>query len=668
MIRISKIEFINYRQYKNITVDFFEKTDNSLFILKAKNGTGKTTFLNGILWCLYNNEYYISDKDKALPIVNSSLVKKSKENDKLTATVKVTIDDGESIITFERYQNFVVKVNHLKGNKSAISGQTGLKVIVTPKTEISNTKVYEDELEVNNLVKQYFDESIYSYYFFDGENLKNYFEKSNTKRIKDSIFNISQVTLLANAMAHLDIIQKEKSRIVSKTFNNNGEIYSNIEKMEEKIKKLEDENRELDLLLPGYKEKYTNADEILKGYAPIRSNTTQRDRLEKELINLEAEYSKFKDDKKIFIRESIILLNLYPRIKNTLDMILEKQRNNSLPPSIDKEQINMLLNTHAERCPICDSVIDEKAITHLYELLEKLDVTSATSNYLMEIKGGLELAINKCLKFPNELDQINKDEKYYLSEIEDKEEQISAINAYLAKYASEGQDEIDVMKVEKDRNTYLELMKSSETKIELNNKDIKLYKIQLVDLIKERDKLEQKTKDKNLMSKQVTIYRKLGRALEEVQKSIMDKIKDEIQALTWDSFSSMIWKTNTFGSITIDDQYSLSVFDIDGNEMTGTLSATERMALAYAFTLAIHEASGKNCPLVVDSPLGRSSDENRNNMASELLKLSKDKQIIMLFTPDEYSDEVRAIYEAASVSIRDIVLSGDEKEVAKVGA
>lgn len=668
MIKINKIEFINYRQYKNITVDFISKEGNNLFILKAKNGTGKTTFLNGILWCLYNNEYYISDKDKALPIINSSLVKKAQEQEKLTASVKVTVDDSENIVIFERFQYFIVKVNHLKGNKTVIPGQTGLKVIITPKDNVSNTKVYEDELEVNNLVKQYFDESIYSYYFFDGENLKNYFEKSNTKKIKDSIFNISQVTLLANAISHLDIMQKEKSRLVSKMFDSDGKIYTNIENLEKKIKRLEEENEELESLLPDYRKKYTEADEILKGYAPIRSNTAQRDKLERELTNLKIDYSSFKDYKKNFIRESLVLLNLYPRIKNTLDMILEKQKNNVLPPSIDKNQVSLLLSTHAKTCPMCDSVLDEKAIKHLTELLEKLDVTSSTSNYLMEIKSSLEIAVNKCLKFPEELEKINKDEKFYRTEIEDKEQQVSAINGYLARYASEGHDEIDVSKVEKERNTNLQLIKTSETKIELNKKDIKLAKIQLDEFIKEREKLEQKTKDKSLMTKQVAVYRTLESALEEVQNSIMEKIKDEIQNLTWNSFAAMIWKKNTFGSITIDDQYSMSVFDVDGNETTGTLSATERMALAYAFTLAIHEASGKNCPLVVDSPLGRSSDENRTNMATELLKLSKNKQIIMLFTPDEYSAEVKAIYESANVSIRDIVLSGDEKEIEKVGA
>ncbi len=94
--------------------------------------------------------------------------------------------------------------------------------------------------------------------------------------------------------------------------------------------------------------------------------------------------------------------------------------------------------------------------------------------------------------------------------------------------------------------------------------------------------------------------------------------------------------------------------------MTGSLSATEQMALAYAFTLAIHEASGKNCPIVIDSPLGRVSDDNRENMAQSLLDISKEKQIIMLFTPDEFSQNVRDLYQGVA-SIRTLNLSSDEQ-------
>lgn len=140
-------------------------------------------------------------------------------------------------------------------------------------------------------------------------------------------------------------------------------------------------------------------------------------------------------------------------------------------------------------------------------------------------------------------------------------------------------------------------------------------------------------------------------------------VKDEIEKNTWRMFDAMIWKKHTFKSLSIDDRYQISVQNMNNKEMIGSLSATEYMALAYSFTLAIHEASGKNCPLVVDSPLGRVSDENREKMASELLKISKDKQIIMLFTPDEYSEEVKNVYEGNVASIRVLSLSEDESEV-----
>ena len=50
-------------------------------------------------------------------------------------------------------------------------------------------------------------------------------------------------------------------------------------------------------------------------------------------------------------------------------------------------------------------------------------------------------------------------------------------------------------------------------------------------------------------------------------------------------------------------------------------------------------------------------------MANELLKVSKNKQIIMLFTPDEYSEEVKNVYEDTAASIRSLQLSDDESEV-----
>lgn len=161
---------------------------------------------------------------------------------------------------------------------------------------------------------------------------------------------------------------------------------------------------------------------------------------------------------------------------------------------------------------------------------------------------------------------------------------------------------------------------------------------------------------------ELNVLKKIGDGFTRVRDAIVNETKKEMQEQTWKTFSSMIWKKNTFGRISIDDQYNVAVYDTQGHIMTDSASATEAMALAYAFTLSVHLVSGKNCPLVIDSPLGRVSDENRVRMARALLEVAKDKQIIMLFTPDEFSKEVSDMYDKEA-TIRTLRLSADESVV-----
>ena len=179
--------------------------------------------------------------------------------------------------------------------------------------------------------------------------------------------------------------------------------------------------------------------------------------------------------------------------------------------------------------------------------------------------------------------------------------------------------------------------------------------------------MEKKANKNKALQKQMNVLNDLTSCFNQVKKQLMDKIKVEIEENTWNTFKNMIWKKETFNNLKIDEDYQMSVYNNNLNDMTGSLSATESMALAYSFTLAIHETSGKNCPLVVDSPLGRVSDDNRKNMANELLKISQKKQIILLFTSDEYSKEVAEIYDSTIATIQDVSLTEDEQEIRKIG-
>ena len=668
MIRINKIEFYNYRQYKNVTIKFDKNSDYNLFILKAKNGTGKTTFLNGILWCLYAHEHYISDASKALKVVNESAIQEKNEDDVVDVCVKLTITDENMIYIFDRTQKFKVCVDPFSGLKKPI--ETGDPVLVIKQlpmnNALANARIFEETEETDRIVKQFFDEDIYSYYFFDGENLKNYFDSANAGKVKDSIKSLSQVNLLENAINRSDILSSEKRRELGRITGIDLTLYDKVDALKDEIRRYTSDIEQYSLDIPVLQRRFDDLNDKMAGYRPIRDNQLKRNELEDRLKNREAEYSEFKSTKKAFIREYYMLFNLFPKIKATLDMIISKENKGELPPRIDKKMVDELLSSHVENCPVCDGEIGEHAREHLKKLLNDLDVSNQTSNYLSKIKGSLEEAIDKCKKYPEIRDGIIKKERLITNEIDEINKELQEISQYLTKYSNDSSSIMNVSELEKERqDVQNEILSKNRIKTE-NELLLRQKKDQLEILEKELKEMENSNEQKILLQKQVATFKSLTTHFTQVKKDLMDVIKNEIEDRTWELFSNMLWKKETFNSLKINDDYEMSVYNNNINDMTGSLGATESMALAYAFTLAIHETSGQNCPLVVDSPLGRVSDENRENMARELLNISKNKQIIMLFTPDEYSAEVKNIYGKTTISIRDLTLTQDEQEINEV--
>ena len=151
--------------------------------------------------------------------------------------------------------------------------------------------------------------------------------------------------------------------------------------------------------------------------------------------------------------------------------------------------------------------------------------------------------------------------------------------------------------------------------------------------------------------------------MDTIKNNITNNIKTTIEYETWKIFNEVIWKSHSFKNVEINDEYILSVIDRFDNDCIGSLSAAEQMTLAYAFTFAVHKASGKNCPVIIDSPLGRSSGENRKNLVRTFVKISKEKQIILLLNEDECNQEIREILIENEIALRQLNLTIDESEV-----
>lgn len=654
-VQIKQIRFQNYRQYGTGSFSFEQKpeADSQLFAFIAPNGTGKTTLLQMIIWCLYGEETpgaMSSQNEKKLPLVNTRVLRQSASGACVPVSVSIRFDVDGNLVDFkrsvlcEKRENGRVRETKMQFSSVYTPGNGG------------NSQTHEGE-QADLDVKQYFDKAIYNFYFFDGEKLSDFFRTP----LKDSIYNIAQVSLLENIVNHTNTLKNTLGRELGQTMPDIGKKQEAVEakqKALDEVRQLfatEQENihrQEMDI---------QELETQIRGFEPVRKIQEERDKLSRRQKELEQDWKEFVSEKNTFVRKFLILLNLYPRIKALHEYIQKKSAQGQLPPAIDRDQIIKLLEHPEMPCPLCGSHLTETARRQLQALLNYYEVSSRTANLLSSFQSPLEELLKDARNYEMERDNLLQKERKLRAEIKETEEELEEKDKAISQY---GGDAGGKKFVEMDHRLH-ELRKANQNSCRMvgqlgNQKEI--YKKELEALEQEMKALNAKADTAKESRAKYEVLCNLSHAFRAVKDHIVSETKTDMQALTWKFFSEMIWKKNTFGNILIDDAYNVTVYDRENQVMTESLSATEKMALAYSFTLAVHEISGKNCPLVIDSPLGRVSDENRERMARALLEVARNKQIIMLFTPDEYSPAVAKLYEREA-TVRTLKLSADESYV-----
>lgn len=680
MIRIKKVTFKNYRMYRENTIIFPENKNCSIFV--CRNGGGKTTFVKGVLWCLYGKEYYNNDT-KTEPIINqsvfNSLLNKMRsaqpdsDNKKFTETVQVKIEIEDDIkketIEFAREREFY-PTEYMDGYKSA-GKPAKLKITITPRGE--NPQTYNDDNETKKIVEKYFNEKIYGYYFFDGEKLSSYFEDSKSEDVKNAILNISQVTLLANTIDRLKRYRSKKEKECKKKDSIKSNINDEIAEKEDAIKKYESALKQDEKEYEDAKKKYNEAENWLKDNETIKRDLEDRDNLEKKRNELKEKKENFEKEKTKFILDYLLNLKMYSRMNNTLRLINEKEKKGELNfNQIDFKILEDIIQNHYSKCPVCNSKIDKDCISYIKnEIKERKKInaiSSETIKLLSEIKSPLETKIEECEKYDAEYGQKKREEKEIDESIKENDEKLQKIHEYLTNNSNNADIWNAIKEKEKARKENLMKMGGLKEQIEEQRKKIDEHKKCLKELENKRSEEELIVDENKKIENEAIVYRYLYECFEKIKEEIINETRKKIEESTQKHFTTMLCKEDA-GKVKFNDDYSLSVNKDYGKSMEGigSLSETEKMALAFAFVFAILDSSGKNSPLIVDSPLGRSSDENRKKIMIELLNAAKNRQIIMFFTPDEHDNKIKEICQNSEiVYCRKIHFSEGQSEVGRI--
>ena len=628
------ITFKNYRQYKDAKITFSRDPLKRITVLQGVNGAGKTNLLNAITWCLYEKEYHIDLKYKGLPIVNTTVL-----NDDNIDIIEVKVElqliqnDGKKLIIV-RSQNFKKDKNNnpveIKSIKSISIMREGQREWTGPIQGDDAQKIIDDMIP----------RSIEEYFFFDGERMDAYFKQNTGSDIKQAVFDISQIQLLENLIEHLKKRRNEffwaAKNLDSKSQEKRDliKLYTTSQDSDTtELQKIEKKRNDAEKMEKFYSDKLKNS-----SLERIQFLEDQRERISQDKLRLEDQIINVDDDKLKVINKSMPVILLSDTLLFTKNLIDQSKDAGKIPPLYEKIFISNLL-TH--NVCICGSDISEKdeysnkrrKRVESYLLQAEL---SGITNELIETNAHIQQMIKDVENFPANIIDLENRNKILKDQIDEK---VTEFNKYTQEILDSNVENIkewekERAKYEKEKESYIGNQKLLQHNIERRENVLRALNSEL------KKELEKEAKNKELL-KILSLCDEGTKAAINIKSKIMEDIKNELESKTSQQFLSLIWKKGTYTGVEIDNDYNISVPHVSGLEGLGTLSAGERQVCALSFVAALNSVSGFEIPIIIDTPLARISDEPSKNIALNLPKYFINKQITILMTEKEYSDEVK---------------------------
>lgn len=639
-MRIESIDIKNFRQHKDLHLEFPKAKETDLHVIVASNGVGKTNMMNAIVWCFYGIEPNLDkNSSAALPLCNLKALEEAKVNGEDVAVVNVTIRvtaNGETIV-FSRSANVNVATHFAQ--------RPTFEVQVT--NAAGDTNFLYDDFAVER-VNMYVPTRIRQYFFFDGEQLHNYFGPTqDTTHVKDSIYEIAQINIITAAKSHLNKLITEYRSTIAKTNPHLQQITDQIfaqttdkQNRLNDIKQLEDSNRVA-------AQRIDQLNTLISGADTVVEDTRQFDANDARIKELESDINRRNEDLATLVRKYYVLLAMYRVNERTKRYIADKDTRGKLPPDVDIDLLRQSLASHI--CAICNQPFteDSNAVQHMNELLSRYEVSTDVSNRLSEIKNDVARAVEDAHHYMQEKSAILTDIKNKEKELKTLQEANERLTIKIRGCSSAEQ----VADWIEERTQLSEATKRNERKIGSYTEMIKNINAVIEDLRKKESKALAETKNLDEVKKYKAFAEDALKIITDIESEIISDVKSQMETETMRLFNDLVWKENTYGRIEFDDNFKLNLFS-KGTDISciETTSAAERELLALAFTIALHRTSGHDSPLFIDTPVGRVSDSNRINFARTLVDVSTQKQIVLAFTPSEYSDEIKGDFNTSTLS------------------
>lgn len=632
------IEITNFRPYYGTQrIESGVDKDKNFTVILANNGSGKTSLVNALTWCLFGEELH-DIRDKSEPLYNKKAAEEALEESPHNPELDVSVK-----IKFHYFDESDIKKNFIITRSLTFSRWIGNEwtspMSDTLFVEDGNKDIQEDEVAQDSINKR-IPQDMFQYFFFNGASLSNYFESSSPGKsniaLKKSIEEISQIDLVNKVQSHLNNMLSDYNKEYSKKKGKNDVNYNDqINKIIIKIQEFESERDE----------NYKRIDEAIANeqYARdklknVNSNdvnelSTRRDRLEddkKRLFSLiKSESEEYEDT----ILDLFPIVALFDELVKSIE-ICDEGINNKTVPAVEKDLLKDILK---EGYCICGTKLDDHPEC-LEEIKDRLARTSKvdTTGFFDEYYS-IKKVINKLKDLPK-IDKLRGSIELNKDTLNSKINELNSISEQLSSFDVE---EIALYENQYQQNKILkERLRRNNEKL---NSSIEKFKNEKERLEKERNEFNETKKELVDLNNKIRFCENVIDISSNLKDRIQTYIREKITQKTKEQFTGINWAYNKFIDVNIGEDYSIKITKSDGEIVKpGDLSDGEENLLALSFMMALHSITGFEIPLFIDAPLEKLDKSKRLEFIDNLHEFTKNKQLVFLFTDSQYTEEVRA--------------------------
>ena len=668
LLKLYSLRMQNYRNYKNVKLEFSQDLEKTITIFHGSMSAGKTTIMNAINWCLYNEETHFINEGEGKPLVNQKKLNETALGKSITTEVELIFSDEKGprykilrgLIgyrkTVQRNKIFNSLANGLVDAGFEFETEQRFSYI---DSDSNDWEHIEEPDRVEFQVQRHIPQDLSNFIFFNGEMLDKFFSSLQSENIKIGIERVSGLDILKNAKKNLtkleSIYRKKASSNRTDTVSSELKLERITELRQKELEKLEQVNLQLQPL----KREKIEINGVLSKYPEAVINELQEKLVKTEALiqskNLLLERNRI--DQRKYLIDKFAKMLLSKPIQSCLRILSNAEREGIIPPPIEYNFLQGIISN--KRCICGRNFLENSSEKHeLEKLLLKLfdsEIASESHQGKLFVSNDLLINISKSTII-EELDLFRNQRRKIEEEIEgekgSKIQTLKILQQYpIEEIRKKGKllEELDIK------------IQDLENEIYLSNQNIEKYDNAIKDTKSIIDEATREDENSRIWNTRKELTVKLIEYIDKLYQDTLDEIRLSVEKHTNQIFAKLISRRWQLDRIEISQEYKIKVLDKEGVNNLRTLSAGQTLYLSLSFISALRKITSINYPMVIDSPFGKVSGNERIWAAQDIPTFLPNTQITFLVTDTEYSSAVSNIMTNEKLpSIRDVLLRNEK--------